>query len=75
MLGEVRLLEGVFSHFGILVGTPGVMIGGMPSQDVDETGVSSRLGLILTAFQSTMGKSTLKGVFLVIFRLLWELLA
>ena len=50
MLGEMRLLGDVFGHFGILVGTPGVMIHGMASQDVGEIGVSSRLGLILNAF-------------------------
>ena len=70
----MRLLEVVFSHFGSLVGTPGVMIGGIASQDVGETGVSSRQGLILTAFQGTMENTPLKGVFLVSFRLLWELL-
>ena len=61
---------GGFSHFGILVGTPGVMICGMASQDVVEIGVSSRLGLILSAFQGAMGNTPLKGVSLVILRLL-----
>jgi len=67
-------IRGGFSHFGILVGTPGVMICGMASQDMVEIGVSSRLGLILTAFQGAMRNTPLKGVFLVIFRLLWGLL-
>ena len=53
----MRLLGDVFGHFGILVGTPGVMIRGMASQDVGEIGVSSRLGLILTAFQGAMGNT------------------
>ena len=74
MLGKMRLLEVVFSHFGSLVGTPGVMIGGMASQDVGETRVSSRLGLILTAFQGAMENTPLKGMFLGIFRLLCELI-
>ena len=70
----MSLLGVVSGHFGILVGTPGVLIRGMASQDVDEIGVSSRLGLILTAFQGAMENTPLKGVFLVIFRLLLELL-
>ena len=70
----MRLLGGVFSHFGILMGSPRVMMGGMASQDVGEIGVSSRLGLILNAFQVATGNTPVKGVFLVILRLLWELL-
>ena len=74
MLAEMHLLGGVFSHFGILFGTPGVMIRCMASQDVGEIGVSSRLGLILTAFQGAMENTPLKGMFLGIFRLLCELI-
>ena len=74
MLGEMSLLGVVSGHFGILVGTPGVLIRGMASQNVGEIRVSSRLGLILIAFQGAMGNTPLKSVFLDIFRLLSELL-